>query len=295
MKISKQQKQQSLFSMRKALAVIACGAMLSLGAANAASLAEIKEKGVMKVITEDSYAPFEMVKDGKPAGFDHDLIEEMKKYASFKVESEIMPWTGLLPAVVAGKYDIAMTGSLVSPERLEVFDFAPPIAFATHYAIIRADDDSIKTVADLAGKKLGIQAGSALITRLPELEEMLAKTGGKIGPMTEYTSYPEAYADLANGRVDYVINTFVPLSTLSQKRPEVFKLSVPVSGAGFHAWPVAKGNEDLLAFVTEFMTKMRESGKLEELQKKWFGQAMPDLPKTPITTLEQYKELTAPK
>lgn len=284
------------FSLRKTLRFTVAAATLALAvSSNAASLAKIKEKGVMKVVTEDSYAPFEMVKDGKPDGFDHDMIKALKEYASFTIESEIMPWTGLLTAVVAGKFDIAITGSLVSPERLEVFDFAPPIAFATHYAVVRADDDSVKTVADLAGKKMGIQAGSALITRLPELKAMLDKTGGKLGDMVEYTSYPEAYADLANGRVDYVINTFVPLSTLSKKRPNVFKLSVPVSGAGFHAWPVAKGNEELLTFITAFMNHMRETGKLDALQKKWFGEAMPDLPTAPIKTLEQYQTLTTPK
>lgn len=42
---------------------------------------------------------------------------------------------------------------------------------------------------------MGLQAGSALLARLPELKAMLEKTGGKLGPVVEYPSYPEAYAD----------------------------------------------------------------------------------------------------
>ncbi|WP_279716707.1 hypothetical protein [Chelonobacter oris] len=56
-----------------------------------------------------------------------------------------------------------------------------------------------------------------LLTRLPELEQLLKDRGGKLGEVIEYTSYPEAYADLANGRLEYVINSFVPAKTLSIK------------------------------------------------------------------------------
>lgn len=272
-------------------------AIVGLGAfsAQAADLAQIKEKGVINVVTEDNYAPFEMIVDGKPTGFNHDVIAEFVKYVPFKVKSEVMPWTGLLPSVLSGKYDVAITGAVVTPERLRAFDFAPPYASAQHYAIIRADDNDIKTVADLSGKTVGVQAGSALLTRLPELEAMLEKSGGKLGKVVQYTSYPEAYGDLANGRLDYVINAFVPAKSLTTKRGKIFKMSVPVSGPGFHAWPVPKNNPELLALMTSFMDELRSSGKLAELQEKWFGAAMPDLPKEPIVSTEQYVELTKPQ
>ncbi|KGQ71319.1 amino acid ABC transporter substrate-binding protein [Chelonobacter oris] len=270
-------------------------ALLFSAAAHAATLDEIKSRGYMSIATEDNYAPFEIIEGGKPGGFTNDMVAELKAYAPFEVRQEIMPWTGLLPAVTTGKYDAAITGSIVSTERLARFDFAPPIASAQHMAILRANDDSVKTAADLSGKTLGVQAGSVLLTRLPELEQLLKDSGGKLGEVIEYTSYPEAYADLANGRLDYVINSFVPAKTLSIKRSNVFKVGPAVSGAGFHAWAVPKGNESLLGFFTEFLNKMRESGKLAELQEKWFGQAFPDLPTQPITSVEQYNELTVVK
>ena len=54
--------------------------------------------------------------------------------------------------------------------------------------------------------------------------------------------------------------------------PEVFALGEAVSGPGFHAYPVPKGNEDLLAYLNGFITHLYKNGKLAELQKKWFGQ-----------------------
>lgn len=263
-------------------------------AAAAASLEEIRERGYMTIATEDSYAPFEIIEGGEPTGFTHDMVAAMKEFADFEIRQEILPWTGLLAAVAGGQYDAAITGSIVTAERLAPFEFAPPTAAATHYYVKRKGDDSIQSVADLAGKTLGIQAGSALITRLPELEEMLAETGGALGPMVEYVSYPEAYEDLANGRTDYVINSVIGAQALVRERGDVFEIGEPVSGPGFHAWPVQRGNESLLQFLTDFVNHMRETGELAALQEKWFGQAFPELPTGPIRTVEEYRALSAP-
>jgi len=245
----------------------------------------------MIVATEDDYAPFEFVEGGKPKGFHHDVVAELKKYAKFEIRQEILPWTGLLAAVSTGKYDTAITGSIVSQERLQVFNFVAPIAGATHYYIKRKNDNRIKAVNDLSGLTVGVQAGSVLLSRLPELDAMLKKTGGKLGKVVEYPSYPEIYEDLANNRLDYAVNGIINATALVKTRGDVFAIGQPVSGAGFHAWPVPKVNSDLLAYLNDFVADMRKSGKLAELQNKWFGTAFPDLPAEPILTFEQYKKL----
>jgi polar amino acid transport system substrate-binding protein len=260
-------------------------------AASAASLREIRTRGYMIAATEDDYAPFEFVEGGQPKGFHHDVVAELKKFADFEVRQEILPWTGLLAAVSTGKYDTAITGSIVSQERLQVFNFVAPIAEATHYYIKRAKDDRIKAVADLNGLTVGVQAGSVLLSRLPELDGMLKKTGGKLGTVVEYTSYPEIYEDLANGRLDYAVNSLINTKALVRERGSVFAMGQPVSGAGFHAWPVPKGNADLLQYLTEFVAHLRKTGKLAELQRKWFGTDFPNLPTEPILSFDQYKKL----
>ncbi|WP_226577551.1 transporter substrate-binding domain-containing protein [Acuticoccus sediminis] len=260
-------------------------------AASAADLAEIKERGYMNIATEDNYAPFEIMQGDTPTGFTHDMVAALKEYAPFEIHQDILPWSGLLASVRAGKYDAAITGSIISPERLRVFDFAVPTASAQHYYIKRADDDRINSIADLDGLTVGVQAGSVLLSRLPELEAMLKETGGSMGRVVEYTSYPEIYEDLKNGRLDYTVNSIISAKSLIKERGDEFVIGEPVSGPGFHAYPVPKGNEELLEFVNGFILEMKESGKLAELQEKWFGQAFPDLPAEPITSVEQYEKL----
>lgn len=259
--------------------------------ASAASLKEIQARGYMTVATEDDYAPFEFVEGGKPKGFHHDVVAELKKYAKFEIRQEILPWTGLLAAVSTGKYDTAITGSIVSQERLQVFNFVAPVAGATHYYIKRKNDNRIKAVNDLNGLTVGVQAGSVLLSRLPELDAMLKKTGGKLGKVVEYPSYPEVYEDLANSRLDYAVNGIINATALMKTRGDVFAIGQPVSGAGFHAWPVPKANSDLLAYLNDFVADLRKTGKLAELQNKWFGTAFPELPTESILTFEQYKKL----
>jgi len=51
-----------------------------------------------------------------------------------------------------------------------------------------------------------------------------------------------------------------------------------VSGKSSPPWAVAKHNKELLAFLNESIAKQKASGRFAALQKKWFGEAFPDLP-----------------
>jgi len=120
-----------------------------------------------------------------------------------------------------------VTAVLISKDRQQFLDFSSPIAEATDYYVKRRGDTSITGIKDLSGKKLGCQTGSAMLARLPELEEMLKKDGGKLGEVVQYVSYPEAYQDLAIGHTAYVVNTIINLDSLVKERPKVFELGQP--------------------------------------------------------------------
>jgi polar amino acid transport system substrate-binding protein len=260
-------------------AIAASFISIGVSPSHAASLDEIKKRGYITVVTEDDFRPFEFVKDGKPTGFDNELVEKLRSVAPFEVRQEIIPFTGLIPGVVSGKYDAAITGLLITKERQAALDFTLPIAEATIYYAKRKGDDKIKSIADLNGKPIGVQAGSAMYQRLPELQALLDKTNGKIGEITQYTSNTEAYQDLAIGRTDYVVNNIIGLNTLISEKPDVFEIGQPVSSKTYVGWGVAKGNDDVRAFLDDFITTEQNDGDFAALQKKWFGREFPNLPK----------------
>ena len=248
--------------------------------ASAATLDEIKKRGSMIVATEDDFRPFEFVKDGTPTGYDTELLKILRKQAPFEIKQEIIPWTGLLPGVDTGKYDAAVTAALITKERQAFLDFTSPIADATIYYVKRVNDDSIKSVKDLNGKTVGVQAGSGLLAALPQLDAMLQKEGGKLGKIVQYVSYPEAYQDLAIGRTDFVSNTSINLKALVKDKPKVFALGQPIAATTYIAWAVKKGNASVRDFLNEFLLAQRKNGTMWSLQQEWLGEATKEMPET---------------
>ncbi|SEN23869.1 polar amino acid transport system substrate-binding protein [Pseudomonas sp. ok272] len=286
---TKLQKAKGLVSVT--LAVIA-----TLGTLSArADLEQIKARGYMTVATEDDYAPYNFVVNGKPEGFHNELLIDLKAFAKakgFDVRQEILPWTGLLASVSAGQYDVAFTGAIVTDDRLRVFDFAPPFATAQHYFVkLKRDNGITQDIKSLCGKPVGVQGGSSFEARLPELVNMLKGAGCDIGQVVKYQTYPEAYADLANGRVEYVINSLIGVNDLIKVRGNLFEKGFAVTAGGFNAWPVSKNNPQVLQFYTQFMDTVRQNGRLAALQTKWFGESFADLPTGPITSVDQFHEL----
>ncbi len=255
----------------------AAAALLPRGS-SAATLDEIRAKGSMEVATEDDYRPFEFVKDGVPTGFDTDMLNLLRKTVPFKINQAIIPWTGLLPGVDTGKYDAAVTGALITKERQMFLDFCSPVSDATIYYVKRSKDTSIHDVKDLSGKTVGVEAGSAMLTALSQLEAMLATTGGKLGKIVQYVSYPEAYQDLAIGRTDFVTNTVINLNLLTKEKPGIFTLGQPVADKTYIAWAVRKGNSSVLGLLNDFLMAQRDNGEMYRLQKQWFGQSFEDMP-----------------
>jgi polar amino acid transport system substrate-binding protein len=255
-----------------------------MGSAQAATLEQIQAKGVMNVATEDDYRPFEYVVDGKPMGLDHELLGLLRKSANFKIQQSIIPWTGLLPGVTTGKYDVALTAVVVTKERAQNLDFTMPIAEATQFYVVRGNETRIKSVADLAGKTVGVQAGGGSYAALDHLRKTLSATGGNLGKVVQYAAFPEAYQDLAAGRVDYVINGAPNLASLVKEHPERFKMGTAVGEPTYAAWAVAKGNTALLEYLNQFMAKARADGSLYSLQRKWLGITFESMPTSALPT-----------
>jgi polar amino acid transport system substrate-binding protein len=253
--------------------------------ASAATLEEIKKRGFMTVATEDDYEPFEYVKDGKPTGYDQELLEAMRRKVSFEVRQEIIPWTGILPGVATGKYDAAVTAVLVTAERMKTLDFVSPVAQSVDFYLKRENDKSITSIKDLNGKSIGVEAGSAMLKMLPQLEEMLKATGGSMGKVVPYQGYPEAYQDLALGRLDVVVNTELSLKSVLATKPGVFAIGQAVSRPTYIAWALKKGNDDLLKLFNDFLLGARKDGTMYALQKKYFGMTFEQMPEAPVANV----------
>jgi polar amino acid transport system substrate-binding protein len=239
----------------------------------------------MSVATEDDFRPFEFTQDGKPIGYDQELLEMFKKKVGFEVRQDIIPWTGILPGVTTGKYDAAVSAVLVTQERMKTLDFCAPVAEAVDYYLKRKDDKRIQGIKDLNGLTVGVEAGSAMLKLLPQLDDMLKATGGGLGKIVSYQGYPEAYQDLALGRIDYVVNVWLSLQTIVKEKPDTFEVGQAVSKPTYIAWAVLKGNTELLTLMNDFLLGARKDGSMYSLQKKYFATTYEHMPEVPTASV----------
>ncbi|MDB5776530.1 MAG: transporter substrate-binding protein [Herbaspirillum sp.] len=246
--------------------------------AAAATTAEVKARGFITVVTEDDFKPFEFVENGVPTGYDNEMLALVRKKLPFEIKQQIVPWPGILPGVTTGKFDMALTAILVSPERKSTFDFTMPLAESTTYYGIKKGS-AVKSADDLVDKVVGAQTGSAMLADLKAFNQtLIAKHGKGIKQIIEYQSYPEAYQDLGIGRLDAVANTLINLNSLVATKPDMFVIGQSVGKPVYIAWAVKKGNAGVLELINGALSDLKKSGQMYELQKKWLGTSFEKMP-----------------
>ena len=93
-------------------------------------------------------------------GFDMDLIQAIAKDQGVEVEIKNTAWDGIFAGLDGGSYDAILSSVTITDDRKKTYDFSDPYFDANQAVVVRADDASIKSEADLAGKKVGAQIGT---------------------------------------------------------------------------------------------------------------------------------------
>jgi len=240
------------------------------------TLKQIKQKGTVTVGTEAAFPPFEFVQDGKIVGYGKDILDQVVAGLGVKLNQLDVPYQGIMPGLLAGKFDFVATSMLPTPERLQQFGFTIPIADGTMHVLKRKGDTSIKDVNDLAGKRVGTQLGTAAERDLRALEQRLKGQGKpSFQEMKLFTAMPEAYLALANGQIVAAIAPLPSLAFTMKQRPGVYEIVGPAGpDKAYFSWIMRKDDKELLDFINARIQELKDSGKLAELQQKWFGMTM---------------------
>ena len=242
------------------------------------TLEKIKRTGKTTVGTEAAFPPFEFIKDGKIVGYGKDILDYIIADLGVELNQLDLPWQGILPGVLAGKFDFVATSVSIRPERVVKYAYTVPIAEGTTWTMKRAGDDSMKSIDDLAGNVVGTQLASAGEATGKEFEAKLKEKGlGGYKELKLYTAYPETYLALANGEIDVVVQTLPNLAVVVKEHPGVFELLDAMTDKSYMCWVTRPEDTDLRDYISSQIIEMRDNGKLHELQDKWFGFRM-DIP-----------------
>ena len=162
-----------------------------------------------------------------------------------------------------GVFDVICNGVGYKKERAESVAFSEPYLYEEAALVVRADNEDIHSVADLAGKKTSNSPGSTY-------ESMAAEAGATV----EYVdTLGETMAMLEQGRVDATLNALSSVEDYLREHPDAkIKIVEKMPGAPI-CIPMEKGDrsQTLLAAVNEALEKARQDGTLSELSMKYFG------------------------
>lgn len=233
---------------------------------------KIKKTGQVTVGTEAAFPPFEFVQDGKIVGYGKDILDIIIADLGVELNQLDLPWQGILPGVLAGKFDFVATSVTIKPDRAKEFAFTVPIGEGTTWVMKRKGDASIMSVDDMAGKVVGTQLASGNEDASKKFEEdMKARGLDGFGELKLFTSYPEVTLALANGTLDVAVQNLPNLAVIIQKQPDMFELVGPITDISYFGWVTRPEDTDLRDYLSKQILEMRDSGKIDELQDKWFG------------------------
>ena len=240
------------------------------------TLEKIKRTGKVTVGTEAAFPPFEFVENGKIVGYGKDILDYIIADLGVELVQLDLPWQGILPGVLAGKFDFVATTVSVRPKRAKTYAFTVPIAEGTSWLMKRKGDTSITTVDDVAGKIVSAQLSSGGQAAAEDFEkDMQARGVGSFGELKLFTAYPELFMAVANGAADVVAGPLPTLAVASKKSEGTFELVGPIRDPSYMGWVTRPEDTDLRDYISSIILEMRDNGKLYESQDKWFGFKMP--------------------
>src|ERR1700675_56570 len=259
--------------MKTAVLGIAIAAVAMMGVAHTASagaLDDIKKAGKIRIAIDLGVPPYGMTDDKmQPTGSDVATAKALAK--DWGLEFELVPTTGAtrIPALQTGKADLVISTLSITPERAKVIDFSK--GYAVLRTVIAAPKSvNVKSLADLDGKTVGTVRGTTHDTQL-------TKEGPKGMKLVRFEDDATEAQAFLSGQVDIFSTAEMMVPQIDKKNParqvelkfvlDNFKLAVGVK----------KDEKRLLDEVNAWVAANLKNGRLNELNKKYFGDNLPDL------------------
>jgi cystine transport system substrate-binding protein len=216
-----------------------------------------------------TYAPYNFMNENKEYdGFDVDIAKELAKRLGVKANFVAQEFSGLIPGLQKGKFDILVSQVTITDERKKQIDFTEPYITNKVKVIVREDNNDIKSVNDFKGKTIGVGLGTNDEAYLRN--ELLPKVGDF--KINTYDDVITTLKDLDAGRIDATINNVYALKPVIEENGYKIKAvgdPIKEDQAGV---AVKKGNKELVDALNKALKEMKEDGTYKEIYVKWFDE-----------------------
>ncbi|MBV7485982.1 transporter substrate-binding domain-containing protein [Bordetella sp. BOR01] len=236
-------------------ATLALGLTWGAGAAHA--------QDTLRVVTDATFPPMEFVKNGQRTGFDIELIEALGKAMNKKIEWIDIDFKGLIPALQAGRADMAVSAIYITDARKQVVDFTDPY-YAGGLVVLTRKDGPIKALKDLDGRKVSVQVGTKSVNYLKEHHPEVQRV--------EVEKNQEMFNLVQVGRADAAVTGKPAAKLFAQSTQDLTVLDEQITTEQYGI-AVAKSQPELTAALNAALKQLKADGTYDKVVDKWFEAA----------------------
>lgn len=222
---------------------------------------------VYRVGIDTTYPPFEYEENGDYTGIDIDLINAIAEDQNFKIDFKPMDFGGIIPAMQAGQLDVAIAGMSITDDRKKVVDFTDPYFKAGLTLVVKQGETGIKSIKDLAGKKVAAKKGTTGAKFATEKAE-------EIGfELVQFNDSPAMFQDVANGNSDVLIEDYPVIAyAIAQSTLDLEVVGDRLNGDEYGIAVLKGKNDELLKKMNKGLANLKASGKYDEIINKYLNE-----------------------
>lgn len=240
------------------------------GAAAKLVPSDFSSKGEIEVATSADLPPIEYFATDNETitGMDVDVANGIGERLGLKFKFKNYGFDTIIPSLQSGRFDMAMAGMIVTPERTEVIDMIPYFKDSVNFLVKAGEGENFQTLEDICGKTVAVQTASdyaAIAEKQSEECKAAGKPGVNIALLRQQT---EANLAVTSGRADASISD-APLNEYAAKQSNG---TLEASGKPFGTdyWGIALTKESPLApAIVAALKEMMADGAYEEILSKW--------------------------
>ncbi len=261
------------FGVNLALLVLVCSLLVPMSTAAgdlAAKLAaestveQIIRRGTIRV-GMDIFVPWAMKdKKGELIGFEIDVARQLAKDMGVKVEFVPTKWSGIIPALIAGKFDVIIGGMTVTPQRNLKINFSNPYYYSTQGLLANKKLCQGFSLRDFDSP------GVTLAARLGSTAALAAKKNFPRATLRLFDDEPAAVQEVRNGRVHGLVASQPLPAHMAADAPDLLRayneelMKEPI------CFGIRKGDVDTLNYFNNWIEIVRSKGWIDDRYRYWF-------------------------
>lgn len=226
----------------------------------------IKQRGVLRVGMA-TFVPWAMRdKNGELIGFEIDVAKKLA--ADMEVTVDFVPtaWDGIIPALLAGKFDVIIGGMSITPARNLTVNFTAPYANSSLGVMAHASmegkawpDDYNQPGVTFVCRR-GATPCAYIAERFPKAE------------LRQFDDQGQTLQEVLNGSAQVLVDSQpLPAFTIFDNPGVVFAPTDEKINPGNEGFALRKGDPDALNFFNNWILVNRASGWLDARHAYWFG------------------------